>query len=377
MTGTAKSENDEFRQVYGMEVIVVKPYKPLIRKDNSDLIFFNKRSKYEAVIKTIRENYHGKKRPVLVGSSSLETSQYLSKLLKLLRIEHSRLNAVNHREEAAVIKRAGEIGQLTISTNMAGRGTDIVLTQESINRGGLLLIGLERNFSRRIDDQLKGRAGRQGNPGTTQFYISLEDDLLKNYALHEKIEGLLGSKQLNELAKNYLSHKMFDILVSEPQETIKNFNSSIRKYTLGYDIVINKQRKLTYDYRALVVDSEDLPKLFLDKSTETSNLAKELELFSLLHEKLKREALSRIDNFWADYLECLEKLRSVISFRVYSLQDPQDAYFLESNRLFYKNYSNTQEENKKATERFVKYFSSFHKLFGKTQEKISLDSKVF
>jgi len=207
MTGTAMTEAEEFRQVYGMEVIAIRPYKKLIRKDRDDLIFLDKESKYQAVIQRIKKNEQTKKRPILVGSPNLDVSEYISNLLTKEGIFHYKLNAVNHQEEAQIIKRAGELGAVTISTNMAGRGTDIVLTEESRQAGGLLVIGVERNFSRRIDNQLRGRAGRQGDPGESQFYVSLEDDLIKNYEIKEQITRIFYGNNLRELFRKPLKGK--------------------------------------------------------------------------------------------------------------------------------------------------------------------------
>src|SRR5690348_14574697 len=162
-------------------------------------------------------------------------------------MKHFKLNAVNHREEANIISKAGEVGSLTIATNMAARGTDIVPTPKSIDYGGFLLIGLGRNLSRRLDNQFQGRAGRQGNPGDTQFYISLEDELLKNFGIKEKIYDMMGESNALEMFEKPISSKFLDILISEAQESIRNLNSSYRQYTLNYDLLINKQRKLIYD----------------------------------------------------------------------------------------------------------------------------------
>ena len=207
MTGTAMTEAEEFRQVYGMEVIAARPYKKLIRKDRDDLIFLNKESKNRAIVQRIKKNEQTKKRPILVGSPSVDVSEHISTLLTQEGIFHYKLNAVNHREEAQIIKRAGELGAVTISTNMAGRGTDIVLTEESRKAGGLLVIGVERNFSRRIDNQLRGRAGRQGDPGESQFYVSLEDELIKNYKVKEQITRIFQGSSLRELFRKPLSSK--------------------------------------------------------------------------------------------------------------------------------------------------------------------------
>jgi preprotein translocase subunit SecA len=343
MTGTAKSEADEFRQVYGMEVISINPYRKSIRKDRNDLVFLNKRKKYEAVIKVIKENYQTLKRPILVGSPSLETSEYLSSLLKLLKIKHFKLNAVNHREEANIISKAGEVGSLTIATNMAGRGTDIILTPESIEKGGLLLIGLGRNLSRRLDNQLQGRAGRQGNPGDTQFYISFEDELLKNFGIKERIDNLMGEKNALEVFEKPIAGNFFDILIAEPQESIRNLNSSHRQYTLNYDLLINKQRKIIYDYREGILISEEVFEFMLGIKLSDQILNVVLDY----QDKLKKMLVEEIDLFWANYLESLNKIRSMLSIKVYLPQDPQEAFFSESNQIFQKAYEDLQIKLKK------------------------------
>ncbi|CAI2192881.1 3812_t:CDS:2, partial [Funneliformis geosporum] len=234
MTGTAMTEAEEFRQVYGMEVMAIRPYRKLIRKDRNDLIFFDKESKYQAIIKRIKKNAQTVKRPILVGSPSLDISEHISKLLTQEGVFHHKLNAINHREEAQIISRAGKLGAVTISTNMAGRGTDIVLTAESKKAGGLLVIGVERNFSRRIDNQLRGRAGRQGDPGESQFYVSLEDDLIKNYEVKDQITRIFRGK------------------------AIRNSQNAGRQHTLNHDLLINHQRQKVYKYRQRILASANL-----------------------------------------------------------------------------------------------------------------------
>lgn len=258
MTGTAMTEAEEFRQVYGMEVISVHPYKKLIRKDRDDLIFLDKKNKYKAIVERIKKNEQTVKRPILVGSPSLDISEHISELLTKERIFHYKLNAINHHEEAQIVKRAGELGMITISTNMAGRGTDIVLTEESKKAGGLLVIGVERNVSRRIDNQLRGRAGRQGDPGESQFYISLEDELVKNFDLKDQITRVFRGNNLQELFHKPLSGKWFNMMVAEPQEMLRNLHASYRQYTLNYDLLINHQRQTIYNYRQRVLASSNI-----------------------------------------------------------------------------------------------------------------------
>src|SRR3954469_4148900 len=214
MTGTAMIEAEEFRQIYGMEVIAIPPYRKLARKDRNDLIFWDKENKYKAIIKLIKRNNQTTHRPILIGSPTVEISEYLSSLLTKEKIFHYKLNAVNHKQESEIIAKAGQLGSVTISTNMAGRGTDIVLSEESKKVGGLLVIGVERNTSRRIDNQLRGRSGRQGDQGESQFYVSLEDEIVKKFDIKERIGGIFNRQQLKELFHRPLSSKIFNFLVS-------------------------------------------------------------------------------------------------------------------------------------------------------------------
>ena len=181
----------------------------------------------------------------MIGSPSVEISEYLSSLLTKEKIFHYKLNAVNHKQESEIIAKAGQLGSVTISTNMAGRGTDIVLSEESKKVGGLLVIGVERNTSRRIDNQLRGRSGRQGDQGESQFYVSLEDEIVKKFDIKERIGGIFNRQQLKELFHRPLSGKIFNFLVSEPQETLRNMDSSGRQNVLNYDLLITRQRQFT------------------------------------------------------------------------------------------------------------------------------------
>ena len=191
----------------------------------------------------------------------MEISEYLSSLLVKEGIPHNKLNAVNYQQEAAIVAQAGHLGTITISTNMAGRGTDIVLSKESRKAGGLLVIGVERNTARRIDNQLRGRSGRQGDPGESRFYVSLEDELIKNFGVKEQVGKIFSQKQLKELFHRPLSGKVFNFLISEPQETLRNIYSANRQYTLNYDLLITRQRQLTYTYRDKLLTSSDLTKI--------------------------------------------------------------------------------------------------------------------
>ena len=255
--------------------------------------------------------------------------------MKNLNINHHKLNAINHHEEANIIAKAGQIGALTIATNMAGRGTDIILSKESIEKGGLLVIGLGRNLSRRLDRQLQGRAGRLGNPGESQFYISPEDELLKNFSIKETIYNVLGKNKAKEVFKKPISNKIFDVLVSEPQENIKNLSSSYRQYTLNYDLLINKQRKMIYNFRESILNSENVVDYLLELKNKEI-----IEFASIYNASLKRMILEKIDMFWADFLEVLNKIRSMSFIKIYAPQNPQDAFFSETNLMFKKSFKN-------------------------------------
>ncbi|MCE8162661.1 MAG: preprotein translocase subunit SecA [Candidatus Moeniiplasma glomeromycotorum] len=336
MTGTAKSEVEEFRQVYGMEVIVIPPYRKLIRKDHNDLVFWSKEIKYQGILKLIKKNNQTKRRPILIGSPSVETSEYLSSLLSQENIFHYKLNAVNHQQEAEIVAQAGQIGAITISTNMAGRGTDIVLSEESKKAGGLLVIGVERNTSRRIDNQLRGRSGRQGDPGESQFYVSLEDEIVKNFAIKEKVGGLLNQQQLKELFHRPLSGKIFNYLVSEPQETLRNIQYSNRQQTLNYDLLINQQRQTVYNYRDRLLGTSDLSKLTKKKATT--------EVAPSEQEYLKARWVKEVDHFWSNYLESLAKIKELVKVKVYLPQEPQEAFFWETISLFKKGFKQLNQK---------------------------------
>jgi preprotein translocase subunit SecA len=211
-------------------------------------------------------------------------------LLTKEKIFHYKLNAVNHQQEAEIVAQAGQLGAITISTNMAGRGTDIVLSEESREAGGLLVIGVERNTSRRIDNQLRGRSGRQGDPGESQFYVSLEDELIKNFGVKEQVGKIFSQKQLKELFRRPLSGKMFNYLVSEPQETLRNIHASNRQYHLNYDLLINRQRQIIYNYRDKLLGADDLSKVIRKRK-------KAGQIVPIEQEYLKSRLVKEVDNF--------------------------------------------------------------------------------
>ncbi len=254
MTGTALTEEQEFRDIYGMDVIEIPTNKPVIRKDLDDAVYMTKKEKYKAVVESVKEA-HAKGQPVLVGTITIEVSELLSRMLQREGIQHNVLNAKFHEQEAAIVADAGVHGAVTIATNMAGRGTDIKLDDEARAAGGLKIIGTERHESRRIDNQLRGRSGRQGDPGESRFYISLEDDLMRLFG-SEKMMGIFKSLGVQE--GEQIEHKMLSNAIEKAQKKIESNNFATRKNLLEYDQVNNEQREIIYDERRKVLDGEDM-----------------------------------------------------------------------------------------------------------------------
>ena len=253
MTGTAATEAEEFHRIYGLDVIVVPTNKPMIRIDQPDLIFLTNNAKYKAIAQDVIERYKNGQ-PVLIGTIAIERSEFLSAVLTQAGIPHEVLNAKQHQREAEIIAHAGEPGHVTIATNMAGRGTDIRLTQESIAAGGLYILGTERHESRRIDNQLRGRSGRQGDPGESRFYISLEDDLIRRFAgdfIKQKMEWV-GMTEDETIESRFISKN-----VERSQEKVEKHNFEIRKHLLEYDDVLNQQRSVIYNYRRSVLEGDE------------------------------------------------------------------------------------------------------------------------
>ncbi len=253
MTGTAATETEEFHNIYKLDVITIPTNRTMIRKDMPDLIFLTKNAKYKAIVEDIKER-HQKGQPVLIGTIAIETSELLSAILTANGITHDVLNAKQHEREAEIVAHAGERGRITIATNMAGRGTDIKLTPESIFAGGLYILGTERHESRRIDNQLRGRAGRQGDPGESRFYISLEDDLVRIFAgdsLKNKMV-FFGMKE-DEIIESRLVSKT----IERAQERVEKHNFDNRKHLLEYDDVLNQQRIVIYNHRRDALEGEN------------------------------------------------------------------------------------------------------------------------
>ena len=260
MTGTAKTEEEEFRDIYNMYVICIPTNKPVIREDFSDLLFATAEGKYNAIVNEIKDR-HKKGQPVLVGTIAVETSELISEKLKKAKIPHEVLNAKNHAREAEIIAKAGEKGAVTIATNMAGRGTDIKLTDEVKELGGLCVIGTERHESRRIDNQLRGRSGRQGDPGFSQFCVSFEDELMVRFGT-DRAKGILARVGFDGEAA--IRNKMLSNSIESAQKRVEGNNFDVRKTLLEYDNVINEQREIIYEKRNLILDQESIHDFVLD-----------------------------------------------------------------------------------------------------------------
>ena len=402
MTGTAKTEEDEFRDIYNMDVVEIPTNKPIARIDLDDSIYSTERGKFTAIANQIAE-CHEKGQPVLVGTISIERSEIISALLKRRGIKHNVLNAKQHEREAEIVAEAGRLGAVTIATNMAGRGTDIILggrdctpeeRQKVVELGGLRIIGTERHESRRIDNQLRGRAGRQGDPGTTQFFISLEDELMRLFG-GDRIQGLVGKLGMGEDVP--LEAAMLTKSIENAQKRVEGRNFSIRKYVLQYDDVMNKQREIIYGERRRVLYGEDLREHIMsmaeeiiaeqvDFCTSASKYGEEWDLKGLekllrkicvkfpgynytdediqnldrdklqqdtvdLFERAYREKeeeiglermrelermilLRVVDNKWMDHIDAMDQLRHGIGLRALGQQDPARAYSNEGFDMF-------------------------------------------
>ena len=322
MTGTAKTEEDEFLKIYNLPVIVVPTNKPVIRKDYPDLIFKTKRAKYKAVGRAVT-SLHAKGQPVLIGTTSITQSEELSDILKHLGIPHNVLNAKFHEKEAEIIAGAGQKGAVTIATNMAGRGTDIKLGEGVPELGGLFIIGTERHESRRIDNQLRGRAGRQGDPGASRFYLSLEDDLLRLFA-SDRISGIMDKLGMDE--DEPIEHKLITNSIEHAQKKVEARNFDIRKHVLEYDDVMNQQREVMYGERRKILFGENLRENIMgmvkhiiraemDQYANAQLYPEEWQLDGLIEDaekiyapqgRLKKEELAAMSR--DELQECLEKL---------------------------------------------------------------------
>jgi len=307
MTGTADTEALEFQQIYNLEVVVLPTHMKMIRNDHVDLIYLTSDEKYKAILESIKD-IHEKKQPVLVGTTSIESSEYLSKLLKKEGVTHSVLNAKHHQKEAGIIAQAGKLGAVTIATNMAGRGTDIVLggkiqdsevssntTKEKDkvkNLGGLYIIGTERHESRRVDNQLRGRSGRQGDPGETKFFLSLEDNLMRIFA-SERVSEIM--KKLGMQKGEAIEHKWVSKSIENAQKRVEAHNFDIRKTLLEYDDISNEQRKIIYNQRNQVLGLNNFDEVIRSMANEISlNIAKS---YLSLNEESNNHNLSQLTEF--------------------------------------------------------------------------------
>lgn len=388
MTGTAKTEEEEFRSIYNMYVIQIPTNKPVAREDLADLVYANANAKYQAIINTVRE-VHETGQPILIGTISVEVNEYLSSLLKKANLPHEVLNAKNHAREAEIIAKAGEKGAITLATNMAGRGTDIKLGEGVKELGGLCVIGTERHESRRIDNQLRGRAGRQGDPGMSQFFVSFEDDLMRRFGT-ERIKGMLEGLGVGDQA---IRSKTLTRSIESAQKKVEGNNYDIRKSLLDYDNVLNEQREIIYSRRNEVLDMESIHERVLDtfknviadlceahlepegyltesdkdEITEyvNNNFLKSTELkfvdirdlkdedtvkyitdlvINDYEEKIKDVPVSDdfekaitlrvIDSNWVDHMSAMEHLKEGIGLRGYGQVNPIQAYTMEGFELF-------------------------------------------
>ena len=391
MTGTALTEEEEFREIYGMDVIEIPTNRPIARIDYDDAVYMTKKEKFHAVVQDVVES-HAKQQPVLVGTITIETSEMLSKMLKKEGIPHQVLNAKYHDIEAEIVAKAGQHGAVTIATNMAGRGTDIKLDDISREVGGLKIIGTERHESRRIDNQLRGRSGRQGDPGESRFYISLEDDLMRLFG-SEKLMSVF--KSLGVAENDQIEHKMLSSAIEKAQKKIESNNFGIRRNLLEYDQVNNEQREIIYKERRHVLDGDNMRDSIFKMITDVvdysvnmcineemdaddwdleelnSVLLPIIPLEKLTHEKVAgmnkkklrqylneqavklyemKEAefpqqeqmrelervilLKVVDNKWMDHIDDMEQLRQGIGLQAYGQRDPKVEYKMAAYEMF-------------------------------------------
>ena len=401
MTGTALTEEQEFREIYGMDVIEIPTNRPVQRVDLDDAVYMTKKEKFRAVVEEIKKA-HAKNQPVLVGTITIETSELLSNMLRREGIAHQVLNAKFHELEAEIVAQAGVAGAVTIATNMAGRGTDIKLDEEARAAGGLKIIGTERHESRRIDNQLRGRSGRQGDPGESRFYISLEDDLMRLFG-SEKLMSVFSSLGVAE--NEQIEHKMLSSAIEKAQRKIESNNYGIRKNLLEYDQVNNEQREIIYKERRRVLDGDNMRdaicKMITDTVENTVDMcisdevdSDEWDLIELntilqpiipvktitkedvkgirknqLKQNLKEEAiklyevkeaefaepeqirelervvlLKVIDRKWMDHIDDMEQLRQGIGLQAYGQRDPKVEYKMSAFEMFDEMIAGIQQD---------------------------------
>ena len=343
MTGTAATSAEEFDKVYGLDVIIIPTNKAMVRRDLPDRIYKTEAGKFGAVVREIKEK-HELLQPVLVGTTSIEKNEYLGKLLDREGIPHQILNAKHHEREAEIIAQAGKLGQVTIATNMAGRGVDIILggnpplAQESEKVrevGGLHVIGTERHEARRIDNQLRGRSGRQGDLGSSQFFVSLEDDLMRIFG-GERIKSLMGLLKIPE--DQPIEARIISGAIESSQSKIEGMNFDLRKHLLDYDDVLNKHREVIYKNRREFLTIENW-KLKIENWTKSDDEKKALqqkeeELKDNFNQVAKIIALRILDMLWMNHLEEMEALRDSVRLRAYGQRDPLVEYKTEGHKMF-------------------------------------------
>lgn len=355
MTGTAKTSEEEFMKVYGLSVISIPPNKKSLRLDHGDLIFMTEEGKFQAIARKVKE-LNQKGQPVLIGTVSVEKNELLSAYLKREGIPHQVLNAKNHEQEGSVTAQAGRAGSVVIATNMAGRGVDILLggnpstleEQEAVRaNGGLYVIGTERHEARRIDNQLRGRSGRQGDPGETQFYVSLDDDLMRIFG-SEKIKSMmarLGMAEDQPIANGIVSRAL-----ESAQKKIEGFNFDARKYTLEYDTVLAYQRSIIYDRRrAMVLGDRGHIMSTLSSLSDPSFETVIAEKAALLGEDVFWEHVRRVvlyvtDLLWVEHIDTMEHMRQSVGLRSYGQREPLVEYKKEATRLFKEMESRLREQ---------------------------------
>jgi preprotein translocase subunit SecA len=345
MTGTALTSGEEFDKVYKLDVIAVPPHKPTIRQDLADKVFKTEAGKFSAVIKEIEE-LNKKGLPILVGTRSVERNEYLGKLLETRGIPHNILNAKNHEREGEIIAQAGKKGAVTIATNMAGRGVDIILggnpqdpeqSRRVRESGGLHVIGTERHDARRIDNQLRGRAGRQGDPGSTQFFVSLEDDLMRIFG-GDKIKSLMSA--LNMPEDEPIQAGILSGAIESAQEKIEGFNFDARHHLLEYDDVLNKHREIIYKKRKEFLESENLKEKVLEifSKVGVANEEYDKKEKELGEENMKAMekvvCLKVLDMLWQEHLSYMDHIRDSVRLRAYSGRDPLVEYKNEGHKAF-------------------------------------------
>jgi preprotein translocase subunit SecA len=343
MTGTAATSAEEFDKVYKLETAIIPTNKPMIRYDSSDRIYRTLEGKFSAIVREIKEkNETGQ--PVLVGTTSIEKNEYLGKLLEREGIQHKILNAKHHEKEGEIIAQAGKLGSVTVATNMAGRGVDIILggnppnleeTKKVIKLGGLHIIGSERHEARRIDNQLRGRAGRQGDPGSSQFFVSLEDDLMRIFG-GDRIKSLMNALKIPE--DQPIEAGLISRAIEDAQSKIEGFNFDLRKHVLEYDDVLNKHRDTIYRKRKEFLTIENW-KLKIENWTQNEEEKKileqkEKEFGEKFNEVAKIVALRTLDMLWMEHLENMESLRDSVRLRAYGQQDPLVEYKNEGHKMF-------------------------------------------